>query len=68
MNQQVIFKIDHLKVQDGWAFLIATPQKPDGSMPNYRGTVYRDAVEAGSFDNGVVALLHSVNDKWKVVN
>ena len=68
LNQQVIFKIDHFKVQNGWAFLLATPQKPDGSTPDYRGTVYQDAVEAGSFDNGVVALLHNVNGKWKVIN
>jgi hypothetical protein len=68
LNQPVIFKIDHLKVQNGWAFLTATPQKPDGSNPDYRGTAYQEAIEAGAFDNGVVALLHNVNGKWKVIN
>ncbi len=68
LNQQVIFKVDHLKVQNGWAFVLGSPQKPDGGTPDYRGTVYRAAVEAGAFDNSVVALLHNVNGKWKVVN
>jgi len=68
LKQPVIFKIDHFKVQNGWAFILATPQKPDGGLPDYRGTVYQAAVEAGAFDNGVVALLHNVNGKWKLVN
>ena len=66
LKQPVIFKIDHLKVQGGWAFLLGAPQKPDGSAIDYRGTIYQDAVDAGAFDNGIVALLHNVNGKWKV--
>jgi hypothetical protein len=67
LKQPVIFKIDHLKVQSGWAFLLSSPQKPDGGAIDYRGTVYQDAVDAGAFDNGVVALLRNVNGKWKVI-
>jgi hypothetical protein len=67
LKQPVIFKIDHLKVQDGWAFLQGAPQKPDGAAIDYRGTVYQQAVDAGAFDNGVVALLRNVNGKWKVI-
>ncbi|HEY6122435.1 MAG TPA: hypothetical protein VIV66_20940 [Pyrinomonadaceae bacterium] len=68
LKQSIVFKIDHFKVQNGWAFILATPQKPDGGVPDYRGTVYQSAVAAGAFDNGVVALFHNLNGKWKLVN
>ena len=67
LKQPVIFKIDHFKVQNGWAFLLAAPQRADGGQIDYKGTVYQDAVDAGAFDNGLVALLHNVNGKWKLV-
>jgi hypothetical protein len=67
LKQPVIFKIDHLKVQNGWAFMLGSPQKSDGSAIDYHGTVYQEAIDAGAFDDGVVALLHNVNGKWKVI-
>jgi hypothetical protein len=67
LKQPVVFKLDHLNVKNGWAFLLAKPQKPDGADLDYSGTIYQDAVEAGAFDDGIVALLRSVNGKWKVV-
>jgi len=67
LKQSVIFKIEHLKVQNNWAFLNGRPQNPDGSSFNYTNTVYHDAVDSGAFDDGIVALLHKVNGKWKVV-
>ena len=35
LRQQVIFKVDHLKVQNGWAFLIGKPQRLDGTAVDY---------------------------------
>jgi hypothetical protein len=67
LKQPVVFKIDHFKVQNGWAFLLAAPQRPDGGAIDYRDTVYQEAVDAGAFDNGVVALVHNMNGKWKLV-
>jgi len=67
LKQPVIFKIDHLKVQNNWAFLNGRPQNPDGSSFDYANTIYQDAVDSGAFDDGIVALLHKVNGKWKVV-
>ncbi|MGI9166573.1 MAG: hypothetical protein ACR2G5_09325 [Pyrinomonadaceae bacterium] len=67
VKQPVIFKIEHLKVQNDLAFLLGVPQHPDGSALDYHGTVYQDAVDAGAFDDGIVALLRKVNAKWKVV-
>jgi hypothetical protein len=67
LKQPVIFKIDHLKVQNNWAFLSGRPQNSDGSGIDYTNTVYQDAVDSGAFDDGVVALLRKVNGKWTVV-
>jgi len=67
LKQPVVFKIDHFKVQNGWAFLLAAPQRSDGGAIDYRGTAYQQAIDAGAFDNGVVALLHYVSGKWKLV-
>src|SRR5260370_37398386 len=49
LKQGVIFKIDHLKVQSGWAFLLGAPRRPDGARIDYRDTPYADAYQAGMF-------------------
>jgi len=67
LKTRVIFKIDLLKVQNGWAFLRATPQQPNGDAIDYHGTVYQTAIDAGAFDNSVVALLRKRGRKWQVV-
>jgi hypothetical protein len=66
LKQPVIFKIDHLKVQNGWAFLLGIPQRPDGSAIDYQDTIYQKAISGGAFDDGIVALLHNMNGKWRV--
>ena len=67
LRQQVIFKIDHLKVQNGWAFMLGKPQRLDGTPVDYSDTVYKSAVGAGAFDDSILALLHEVGGKWRVV-
>jgi len=67
VKQPVIFKIDHLMSQNNFAFLLGKPARPDGAALDYSGTGYQAAVEAGAFDDGIVALLRKVNGKWKVV-
>jgi len=67
LKQEVIFKIDHLKVQGGWAFLLGAPRRPDGGQIDYRDTPYADAYNAGAFDNNVMALLRKVGGQWRVV-
>ncbi len=67
LKQPIIFRIDHLKVQKGFAFVRAYPQKPDGSAIDYTGTVYQEAIDAGAFDEGVIALLKNANGKWRVM-
>ena len=67
LKQEVIFKIDHLKAQSGWAFLMGTPRRPDGGPIDYRNTAFAEAQKAGAFDDGVMALLHKVGGQWRVV-
>jgi len=68
LKQNVIFKVSHLKVQKGWAFITAEPLQPNGESVNYRKTRYAEAVREGFFGGEVGALLHRVNGKWRVVN
>ncbi len=68
LKRKVIFKVDNLKVQDGWAFLQGVPQQSDGSPMQYRGTKYQEAIDAGAFDDGIVALLQKRGGKWQVVD
>jgi hypothetical protein len=67
LKQKVVFKIDHLKVQNGWAFLRGVPRQPGGAALDYKGTPYETAVEEGAFDDGIVALLRKRQGKWQVV-
>lgn len=67
LKQPVIFRIDQMTVQKGFAFVRAYPQKPDGSAIDYTGTVYQDAIDAGAFDEGVIGLLKNVSGRWRVI-
>ena len=59
VKQSVVFKIDHLKVQDDWAFLFGAPRRPDGGKLNYSKTPYAEAQRAGMFDDNIIALLQN---------
>ena len=67
LGPKVVFKVDHLKVQGGWAFLRGVPQRPGGKAVDYKGTVYEQAREDGVFDDGICALLRKRGGKWHVV-
>jgi hypothetical protein len=67
LKKDVIFKIDALKVQNGWAFVRGVPKKPDGGPMDYRGTVYAANIQAGVFDDWFCALLRKRGDQWQVV-
>lgn len=67
LKKKVIFKVDHLKVQNGWAFLRGVPQQSDGRKMDYRGTVYQQARVDGAFDDWICALLRKRGDEWRVV-
>ena len=67
LRQKVVFKIDALKLKDGWAFLRGVPQRPDGGKVDYSRTVYQERIENGVFDNWICALLRKQGGKWRVV-
>ena len=67
LKKSAVFKIDHLKVQDGWAFLRGVPQLPDGKPMDYSDTSYRRQKELGMFDDQISALLKREGEKWVVV-
>lgn len=67
LRQKIQFSVNHFNVQGNWAFLDGAPQSPSGGQPNYKGTQYREAIEAGMFDNNFFALLKKTSGKWKVI-
>ena len=38
LRRKVVFKVDELKVLDGWAFVRGVPQQPGGKPMDYSGT------------------------------
>jgi hypothetical protein len=67
LKQKIIFKIDRLKLKDGFAFIVAQPLQPNGRPIDYRGTSIQSAIDAGAFDDTVVALLKRQGGRWKVL-
>lgn len=67
LKQSVVFNIDHLKVQDDWAFLNGTPRRPNGDKIDYAQTSYAKPLRLGMFDDGISALLRKVRGRWRVV-
>ena len=67
LKQKVVFRIRRLKVQNGWAFLDGEPQQPGGKSVNYRNRRHQTAIEAGAFDDGILALLRKDKGAWRVV-
>jgi hypothetical protein len=67
LKKSVVFKIEHLKVQDGWAFLRGVPQRPGGKAMDYSDTPYRQQKDLGMFDDQISALLKKEGEKWVVV-
>jgi hypothetical protein len=67
LKKQALFKVDHLKVQDQWAFMRGVLQQPQGKPMNYTGTPYQGAIKLGVFDDWICALLYKERGKWRVV-
>lgn len=67
LKQKIQFSIDNFKVQGNWAYIDGAPQTMSGGKPNYKGTEYQNAINAGMFDNNFFALLRKTGGKWKVV-
>lgn len=68
LKQRVQFTIKHIKSDDTWAFVMGEPLNLKAAQPDYAGTRYKTAIDAGAFDNNYQALLKKTAGKWKVVN
>lgn len=66
LKKKVVFKADHIKTQNGWAFLYGVPMQPNGKKMAYRGTPYEQAEKDGIFDDNFCGLLKKEGGKWKV--
>jgi hypothetical protein len=51
LKKPVRFRIDALKVRNGWAFLRGVLLNKSGKPMDYRGTPYQESIEAGTFDD-----------------
>jgi hypothetical protein len=67
LRQKIVFNIEHFNVRGNWAFISGDPQTGEGGKPDYRGTPYQEAIDAGMFDNNFFALLRKTGGKWRVV-
>lgn len=68
LKSKVVFKVDHLKVKDKWAFLRGVPRQFDGKEINYRPTIYWQQIRDGVFDDWICALLRERDEEgWTVV-
>ncbi len=60
LSGNIIFTVDRLQVQNGWAFIFATPQSADGKPL----TKFQEWCE---LDQQIVALLKKSGKSWRVV-
>lgn len=67
LKPPVLFKVDHIRTHDGWAFMTGVPQRPGGKAVDYRRTRYAQQVKDGAFDDWICALLRKRNGRWAVV-
>lgn len=67
LKKPVMFRVDSLRVQDGWATISATLLKPDGSPFDWSGTKWETSWRNGEdFEGGVQALLRKRGNIWQV--
>jgi len=69
LGQPVVFKVTRLNVENGFAFVMGTPMKSDGSQIDFSKTKYAAGAAGGEFDAaGTLALLKFENGKWVVLD
>lgn len=67
LKQKVIFKVDTIRVYQGWAFVHVYPIQPNGKPINFKKTKYAESLEQGMFDgDSTYALLKQSGSKWRV--
>lgn len=67
LGKPVALAVRTLDVRDGWAFLLADMQEPDGRPLDYAGTPMQEAARAGAVSTVCAALLRQGPEGWSVV-
>jgi hypothetical protein len=67
MNQPVVFVIDTIKVENGFAFVLGQMVQPSGAPLDYSKTPYLDAQQAGGFSDSASGLLHWSGGSWDLL-
>ena len=66
IKQKVVFKVQKLRVADGWAYMELQPRQPNGNPINYAKTKFAEDVSVGAFEDQVIALMRKESGKWKI--
>jgi hypothetical protein len=66
VGRPVEFVVSQMRVLGEWAFVGLRPQRPGGAPIEFVYSRYQAAVDAGAFDNAVVALLRNTPRGWLV--
>ena len=67
LKQKVIFKVDEIRVYQGWAFLHVHPLQPNGKPIDFKKTKYAEDLAEGMFDgDSTYAILRQSGNKWVV--
>ena len=67
LKQELIFKVEMLRVAGDWAAARVTPLQPDGKPVDWSKTKYKEQVETGMFDPNGEALFKRQAGKWKLL-
>jgi hypothetical protein len=63
----VEFKIERINVENGWAFVSATPQRTGGAKVDWSRTRFADAFAADAMSDGILALLRLERGQWRII-
>ena len=67
LGPPVVFTVRALNVENGWAYVLATPKRNDRDAIDWSRTRFARAVEAGFMSDRVMALLRGDGDRWQLV-
>ncbi|MBB07590.1 MAG: hypothetical protein CMP28_05115 [Roseibacillus sp.] len=65
VHQTVTFRINHIRMEKGWAFVDALPLTKEGKRINYAGTMFEDWIEEA--DEVLWVLLRYKRGRWYIV-
>ncbi|MEM9478756.1 MAG: hypothetical protein AAGA58_03745 [Verrucomicrobiota bacterium] len=64
-KQELIFRVHHFKVENGWGYLEVQPRTKSDKKISYKGTIWQE--DADFMDDGVLALMRYRKGRWYVV-